>query len=65
VFTARYALIPYVKQISFVFKGLNCAGAWPRSNSNAPAHAELLPRSWNYLVFFVNIFIMHITKNNF
>jgi hypothetical protein len=24
VFTARYALIPYIKQIHFVFKGLNC-----------------------------------------
>jgi hypothetical protein len=23
VFTARYALIPYIKQIRFVFKGLN------------------------------------------
>jgi hypothetical protein len=23
VFTARYALSPYIKQISFVFKGLN------------------------------------------
>jgi hypothetical protein len=24
VFTARYALSPYIKQIRFVFKGLNC-----------------------------------------
>jgi hypothetical protein len=24
VFTARYALSPYIKQIGFVFKGLNC-----------------------------------------
>jgi hypothetical protein len=24
VFTARYALSPYIKQIHFVFKGLNC-----------------------------------------
>jgi hypothetical protein len=26
VFTARYALSPYIKQICFVFKGFNCTG---------------------------------------
>jgi hypothetical protein len=28
VFTARYALSPYIKQIRFVFKGLMWAGIW-------------------------------------
>jgi hypothetical protein len=42
---------------------LICAGARPRSNWNASAHAELLPRSWNVSIFIVNIIIMHITKN--
>jgi hypothetical protein len=34
---------------------LSCASARPRSNWNAPAHTDLLPRSWNFL-------IMHITE---
>jgi hypothetical protein len=41
---------------------LSCAGARPRSNWNAPAHTELLPRSWNVSIFIVNILIMHIKK---
>jgi hypothetical protein len=38
------------------------AGARPRSNRKFRAHTELLPRSWNFSVFIVNIRIMHITK---
>jgi hypothetical protein len=37
-----------------------CAAA--RSNGNAPAHTELLPRGWNFSAFIVNIRIIHITK---
>jgi hypothetical protein len=49
------------KVASSVFR-LSCVGARPRSNWNAPAHAELLSRSWNFLILIVNILIMHITK---
>jgi hypothetical protein len=31
----------------------------------APAHTELLPRSWNLSVFIVNVLIMHITEITF
>jgi hypothetical protein len=44
---------------------LSCAGARPRSNWNAPAHAELLPRSWNFPIFIINILITYITKKTF
>jgi hypothetical protein len=30
----------------------------------AAAYAELLPHSWNFSIFIVNIFIMHITKKH-
>jgi hypothetical protein len=40
---------------------VSCADAPPRSNRNAPAHSELLSRSWNFSVVVVNI-ILHITK---
>ena len=41
---------------------LSYADARTRSNRNAPANTELLPRSWNFAIFVVNILIMHITK---
>jgi hypothetical protein len=37
-------------------------GARLRGKGNAPAHTEVLPRSWNFLIFVVNILIMHITE---
>jgi hypothetical protein len=41
---------------------LSCSGARPRTNWDASAHNELLPRSWNFSIFIVNILIVHITK---
>jgi hypothetical protein len=36
VFTARYALSPYIKQIRFVFKGLQCLVCEPHPGFEAP-----------------------------
>jgi hypothetical protein len=36
VFTARYALSPYIKQIRFVFKGLIWLIIWRSEHGNGP-----------------------------
>jgi hypothetical protein len=57
VFTARYALSPYIKQIRFVFKGLImpvrlsvCPSAW---NNEAPSGSVLM--KFCIWVLFVNV----------
>jgi hypothetical protein len=40
---------------------LSSAGKRLRSNWNAPARTDLLPHSWKFSVFIVNILIMQIT----
>jgi hypothetical protein len=41
VFTARYVLSPYIKQIRFVFNGLNCLKrVWPLDMVSKPTHAN-------------------------
>jgi hypothetical protein len=42
---------------------LSYIGARLSSNWNARTDTELLPHSWNFSTFIVNILIMHITKN--
>jgi hypothetical protein len=52
VFTARYALSPYIKQIRFVFKGLTCFATndiqtkwlalYARYEHQSPEHASVL-----------------------
>jgi hypothetical protein len=43
VFTARYALSPYIKQISFVLKGLKRELGWRHSRQNALEKKDFLP----------------------
>jgi hypothetical protein len=68
-FKKKYALKKHMRGLNSFGSApmfpLSCAGARPRRNWSAPAHAELFPRSWNFLIFIVNIFIAHITKKNF
>jgi hypothetical protein len=55
VFTARYALSPYIKQIRFVFKGLmGMAGSiqgvnrWQHEFNHSPLYTAEAMNEWNY-----------------
>jgi hypothetical protein len=50
VFTARYALSPYIKQIRFVFKGLNSAHYW----RNVRIFAPIRKASWVSYILYSN-----------
>jgi hypothetical protein len=57
VFTARYALSPYIKQTRFVFKGLNvrCARCFPRNRHRIIVHEYSLHIS-SYMKVSLDVF---------
>jgi hypothetical protein len=65
VFTARYALSPYIKQIRFVFKGLTKCNEVSYEFCALESHTVLnfFLRFWNRLMFLKDEFVsVHTLK---
>jgi hypothetical protein len=60
VFTAQYALSPYIKQIRFVFKGLNTCTLY--SSTTCFGRVYWPPSSRNYVQYYLTTFHFMVSE---